>query len=89
MSVTDITSPHWRGERAAPIDPSTIRFTAQGSIGCTGCLFRSQKYTVCDAAHDIAVAAGLPPCSGDSGEFIYIIDESDPRQLQLLHADTE
>ena len=87
--TTDITSPKWRGERAAPIDPASVRFTARETgDSCTGCLFASQSSRVCDQVHDIARDAGLPLCV-DTENYIYILDKSDPRQLPLVELDTE
>lgn len=78
MSITDITSPHWRGERAAPIDPATIRFTAAPPIAqgkCTGCLFVAQLARVCTAVNNIAERASMPSCS-NWPEYIYVTDPS-------------
>jgi len=94
--TTSILSPKWRGERAEPIDPDAIRFTAQESpsmdidTGCDGCLFASQR-EVCARANEIAVAAGLPDCEdlAPSGhDYIYVLDTSDPRQIDLLKEGT-
>jgi hypothetical protein len=77
MSVTDITSPHWRGERAAAIDPGSVRFTAieSPSNDCRSCMFNSQRGAVCDTANVIAERAGMPECC-TGPEYIYVLDPS-------------
>lgn len=77
--TTDITSPKWRGERAAAIDPASVRFTAipAPTKSCAGCLFNSQRGEVCDIAIKIADAANMPDCTDGTGpEYIYVTDPS-------------
>lgn len=89
--TTNILSPRWAGQTAAPIDPTTIRFKAIKAPArnkCDGCLFDGQVSRVCIQACDIAAAAGQPDCDdplvGQVGTVIYVLDDSDPRQLPLL-----
>lgn len=54
---------------------------------CKGCIFAGQRNSVCDRANEIAVAADLPDCmdiSPDGRDYIYVLDTSDPRQIDLL-----
>lgn len=54
---------------------------------CEGCLFRGQRYFVCREANEIAIAADLPDCndlSPSGHDYIYVLDTSDPRQIDLL-----
>ena len=87
--TTNILSPKWAGETAAPIDPEQIRFVAAPApkFGeCDGCIFVSQKATVCDRAAAIAIAAGQSDCDHalpGRRSLIYVLDKSDPRQLTL------
>lgn len=90
--MTPILSPNWRGQRAAYIDPASIRFKAVESpaVGpndaCNGCLFSDRK-GVCEDANAIAVKNGQPDCedlSPNGNMHIYVLDDSDPRQLDLL-----
>lgn len=64
---------------------TTIRFTAKVSPhgACNGCLCFSQVSTTCRAMNATAVANGLPDCD-DAPGYIYVLDESDPRQMSLL-----
>ncbi len=88
--TTNILSPHWRGLRAPAIDPDTTPFKVaeapqQGE--CTGCLFDDQRFTVCNRACEIAVAAGGLDCESplpNGRPLIYVADLRDPRQLDLL-----
>lgn len=91
--TTSILSPKWRGERSEPIDPDAIRFTAQESPSmaagdeCKGCLFDGQRHAVCELANKKAVAMELPDCmdvSPSGHDYIYVLDTSDPRQIDLL-----
>lgn len=89
--TTNILSPTWAGQTAAPIDPTTIRFKAiQAPVfgECDGCLFIGQRSSVCNRASAIATAAGAPDCdqvlAGPRRTVIYVADDSDPRQMALL-----
>lgn len=91
--MTPILSPKWQGQRAAYIDPASIRFKAIESPSmdpddvCRGCLFATQVHAVCDTANKLAVAAGQPDCgdvSPQMRDYIYVLDDSDPRQLDML-----
>jgi hypothetical protein len=86
--TTNITSDKWRGERAAPIDPASVRFTAIESLSndCRGCMFNSQRGTVCDKANVIAERAGMPKCC-TKPEYIYVLDPSP--QMWLVEVDAE
>jgi hypothetical protein len=86
--TTNILSPQWRGERAAPVDPATICFTAikeKRGNECAGCLFEHQSAAICDRAIFSAVAKDLPHCSPRTGStFIYVLDRmTDPRQIRI------
>ena len=62
----------------------TIRFTAKPStLLCVGCLFRKEHSTVCRQVGLDAVSRGLPDCD-DAPGYIYVLDESDPRQMSLV-----
>lgn len=88
--TTNILSPKWEGETATPVMPAEIRFKAtaapeQGE--CDGCIFCGQLSKVCFQAADIAVANGDIDCDQllpDGRSVIYVLDKSDPRQLNLL-----
>lgn len=89
--TTNILSPNWAGQTAAPIDPDTLRIKAVQAPkfgNCDGCHFIGQRYTVCNRANEIAMAAGMPDCddvlAGPRRTVIYVLDDSDPRQLPLL-----
>lgn len=90
--TTHILSPEWEGEIAAPVDPSTIRFKAVPApayANCQGCLFAGQRVAVCWSAAEIAVRNEQPDCDGQlpgGRSIIYVLDKSDPRQLDLLKA---
>jgi hypothetical protein len=54
---------------------------------CSGCMFYKESFSTCEAACEKAVQDGLPDCedlapSGNS--YVYVLDESDPRQMNLL-----
>jgi hypothetical protein len=89
--TTNILSPSWTGDTAAPIDPDTIRIKAvQAPIfgECDGCHFMGQRASVCFRAASIAVAAGDPDCDhvliAPKRTVIYVLDKSDPRQIPLI-----
>lgn len=89
--TTNILSPNWEGDTAAPIDPVTIRFKAVQApvLGeCDGCLFIGQRSAVCNLANAIAATADYPDCdhvlTGPRRTVIYVADKTDPRQLPLL-----
>lgn len=69
-----ITSDKWRGERDEPVNPTTVRYKAQEATApsCEGCLFE-RSVGVCSTA---AALAGMT--------YIYVLDKSDPRQLDLI-----
>lgn len=86
--TTCITSDKWQGERAEPINPAAVRFKAQEAMAasCTGCLFE-RSYGVCSAAAALAVENAQPDCDDRSPAgktYIYVLDKSDPRQLDLI-----
>lgn len=88
--TTNILSPNWMGDTAAPIDPDTIRFKAAPAPvagECNGCLFIGQRASTCRHANDLAAVNDQPDCDQllpDGRSIIYILDDSDPRQLPLL-----
>ena len=65
-----------------PLDPAQMRFKAiaapAGRPDCSGCVFRGQRYKVCEEAARLALRADLPDC--DDG-YIYVPVAVDPRQL--------
>jgi hypothetical protein len=86
--TTNITSDKWRGERGEPTNPATVRFKAQEAQApsCEGCLFE-RSYGVCSTAAVHAVANDQPDCDDRSPggmTYIYVLDRSDPRQLDLI-----
>jgi hypothetical protein len=86
----NVLSPNWEGDTAEPIDPTTIRFKAVKApvyADCQGCMFVGQRTAVCRQASALAVEAGGVDCDDPwpaGGSVIYIIDKSDPRQMDLL-----
>jgi len=91
MTTTNILSPKWEGDTAAPIDPDQVRIKAvQAPVlgDCTGCLFIGQRASVCMRAAAIAVAAGDPDCDQVLAKprrtVVYVVDKSDPRQIPLI-----
>lgn len=68
-----------------------IRFKAiESSRGCSACLFYGESYRSCVNACDKAVQRGLPDCDdkAPSGKtYVYVLDETDPRQMDLLDKD--
>lgn len=83
-----ITSDKWRGERDEPVNPSTVRYKAQEATApsCEGCLFE-RSVGVCSTAAALAVANDQPDCDDRSPggmTYIYVLDKSDPRQLDLI-----
>lgn len=86
--TTCITSDKWRGERAEPVSPAAVRFKAleAAAPSCEGCLFE-RSYGVCSTAAALAVANDQPDCDDRSPAgktYIYVLDKSDPRQLDML-----
>ena len=86
--TTNITSDKWRGERGEPINPAAVRFKAQEAHApsCEGCLFE-RSVGVCSTAAALAVANEQPDCDDRSPAgmtYIYVLDKSDPRQLDLI-----
>lgn len=88
--TTNILSPKWEGETAAPINPAEVRFKAVAvpeQDECDGCIFCGQHASVCFQATDIALASGSVDCDAtlpDGRTVVYVADKSDPRQLALL-----
>ena len=83
-----ITSDKWRGERDEPVNPAAVRYTAQEAAtpSCEGCLFE-RSVGVCSTAAALAVANDQPDCDDRSPAgmtYIYVLDKSDPRQLDLI-----
>lgn len=62
--------------------PAEIRFTAQPATSCRGCLFEPEHSTTCKQACAEAAKRGLPDCDDAKG-YIYVADETDPRQMSL------
>lgn len=83
-----ITNDHWRGDRDEPINPSTVRFKAKEAAApsCEGCLFE-RSVGVCSSAAALALTNDQPDCDDRSPAgmtYIYVLDKSDPRQLDLI-----
>jgi hypothetical protein len=82
--------PLWEGYSAAPIDPASTRFKADAALvrgECDGCLFWGQRAAVCRQVEAIARANNIIDCDGrlpDGRTVIYVVDKSDPRQMDLL-----
>jgi len=57
---------------------------------CRGCMFRKRHHTICKEVGRVALAAGLPDCESKPHKgrpgFIYKIDKTDVRQLDLVAA---
>lgn len=88
--TTNILSPAWAGHTAAPMDPETLRFKparAPTYADCEGCMFIGQSSPICRRASAISADAGGADCDDPHpqwGSIIYVLDDSDPRQLPLL-----
>lgn len=65
-----------------PLDPTAMQFTVQPATSCRGCVFAGQWWKVCQLAGEVAQRAGLPEC--ESGSVIYLLVETDPRQLSII-----
>lgn len=83
-----ITSTCWRGDRGEPVNPAAVCYKAQEAAApsCEGCLFE-RSVGVCSTAAALAVANGQPDCDDRSPAgrtYIYVLDKSDPRQLDLI-----
>lgn len=66
---------------ADPLDPAQMRFTSRPAKSCAGCLFSSQRASVCHTASSVAVRAGLHDC--DEG-VVYVSLQIDPRQIEIV-----
>lgn len=67
---------------------SNLRITAvESTRSCKGCMFAEEKsYTCVQLCAELA-KRGLPDCEDKSPsgkEYIYVLDEADPRQMTLL-----
>lgn len=62
-----------------PLDPASLNFTTKPGRACKSCLFQRQRVSVCNKAVELAVRANLANC--DNEDVIYVIRETDPRQL--------
>lgn len=70
------------------IDQVRIK-AVESSRGCTGCMFIGESFRSCVTLCDKLVQRGLPDCDdkAPSGKtYVYAIDETDPRQMDLLGA---
>jgi hypothetical protein len=82
--------PMWEGHNAKPIDPAATRFKAAPALvrdECDGCVFCGQRAAVCRQVEAIAAANNIIDCDGrlsDGSSVIYVVDKSDPRQMDLL-----
>ena len=82
--------PMWQGHVAKPIDPAATRFKAGPAPmhgECEGCMFSGQRAAVCRQVEAIAAANNIIDCDGrlpDGRSVVYVIDEGDPRQMDLL-----
>lgn len=92
MSTTHLVDvARWLGQGAAPLDPTTMRYRAaparEDAGDCAGCVFRGQKFKVCEAAAAAAQRAGMPDCEDRDTEtkrtFIYVSIPIDPRQAVI------
>lgn len=72
------------------LNGETWRYKAQAvSKGdeCKGCLFSAHRSDVCHRATFEALLVDQPDCEDkppNGGSYIYVTDESDPRQMDLL-----
>lgn len=89
MTLTGL-GPMWQGHTARPIDPATVRFKAGPAPvpgECEGCMFNGQRAAVCRQVEAIAAASNIIDCDRhlpDGRPVVYVIDKSDPRQMDLL-----
>lgn len=80
----------WLGRRGPAIDPDQVRFVvAEAPVfaDCKGCMFIGQPSAICRRACEIAVASGAPDCDDalpNGKSLIYVADERDPRQMDLI-----
>ncbi|HEY0062482.1 MAG TPA: hypothetical protein VGC21_10195 [Telluria sp.] len=54
---------------------------------CKGCMFDLERFSVCARVAEIAKEKGLPDCEDCSHagtNYIYVLDDSDPRQIPLI-----
>lgn len=78
------------------MNPADIRFkaveaSAKGYKACKQCMFAGEGFRGCKTASDLAVQRGMPDCddTAPSGKtYIYVLDETDPRQMDLLQKET-
>ncbi len=88
MASHHVVGTRWR-EKIETINPENVRFTidkARSHGSCDGCVFSGQPSTVCRKASEIAKANGILDCDEplpDGSSGIYVIDLSDPRQMQI------
>lgn len=71
------------------MNPAELRFKAVEARpdSCAKCIFKDASHRGCVTASDLAVQRGLPDCDdkAPSGKtYIYVLDETDPRQMDLL-----
>lgn len=66
------------------MDVAQLNFTSKPGKTCNGCLFDESHSSVCREACAAAVRASMPDC--DKG-VIYVLVETDPRQLALIGGD--
>lgn len=82
--------PLWKGHSGKPLDPATVRFKPEPAPvpgECDGCVFCNQLASVCFRAAEIAAANNIIDCDSrlpDGRTVIYVVDKSDPRQMDLL-----
>lgn len=82
--------PMWEGYNEKPIDPAAVRFKAEPAPvrgECDGCMFCGQRAAVCRQVEAIAAANKIIDCDSqlpDGRTVIYVVDKSDPRQMDLL-----
>ena len=65
------------------MNAATIQFRAQPATSCRGCMFEPEHSATCKAACAEAAKRGLPDCDDAKG-YIYVLDETDLRQMPLI-----
>ena len=82
MTLTDLSSLY-----DAPLDPVAMDFTTKVGKNCRECVFQRQRIAVCNRAVDLATRAGMPSC--DDVDVIYVLRQTDPRQIPLIDQRSE
>lgn len=93
MASHHVVGGRWR-VKVVTVEPDAVRFTAKpdGGDSCENCMLKFQPASVCKVAATLAVERGLPDCDevipwpaydGPPESYIYVLDKSDPRQIQM------